>query len=149
MSASKPFESTRNIVLGGDRRATTIALFPVNGGVAGIATDAEEKVDLRERLQQHVNAHDKLLNAMDEAVVIFGPDKTVKFNNAAFRNIFGLDENWSRDDRHLKRYFVSIRMALRLTKLFAYHLPLVDPDKSDCLSHLEHQTPRPLRHKRY
>ena len=56
LSASKPFESTRNIVLGGDRRATTIALFPVNGGVAGIATDAEEKVDLRERLQQHVNA---------------------------------------------------------------------------------------------
>jgi len=97
LSASEPLESTRNIVLGGDRRATTIALFPVNGGVAGIATDAEEKVDLRERLQQHVDAHDKLLNAMDEAVVIFGSDKTVKFDNAAFRDIFGLDENWSRE----------------------------------------------------
>ena len=114
LSASKPFESTRNIVLGGDRRATTIALFPVNGGVAGIATDAEEKVDLRERLQQHVNAHDKLLNAMDEAVVIFGPDKTVKFNNAAFRNIFGLDENWSRESTTHSEWLDLMRERNRL-----------------------------------
>ncbi|WP_427452358.1 ATP-binding protein [Litorimonas sp. WD9-15] len=97
LSEQKQRDGTRNIVLGGERRATNISLFPVNGGVAGIALDAEETVDLRERLNQHKSAHDKLLNSMDEAVVIFGADKIVQFDNAAFRKLFGLDEAWSRD----------------------------------------------------
>lgn len=95
LSELKQTESTRNIVLNGDRRATTLSLYPINGGLAGIAMDAEEKVDLKDRLTQHKDAHEKLLNAMDEAVVIFAADKTVQFDNAAFRNLFGLDESWS------------------------------------------------------
>lgn len=90
-------EATRNIVLGGQRRATSISLFPINGGVAGIALDANETEELREKLQQQVGAHDKLLNAMDEAVVIFGSDKTARFENAAFRKLFELEESWSRE----------------------------------------------------
>lgn len=90
-------EATRNIVLGGERRATSISLFPINGGVAGIALDANEAEDLRLQLQQQVAAHDKLLNSMDEAVVIFGSDKKASFENEAFRHMFGLDESWSRD----------------------------------------------------
>ena len=90
-------EATRNIVLGGERRATSISLFPINGGLAGIALDANEAEELRLRLQQQVAAHDKLLNSMDEAVVIFGSDKKASFENEAFRHMFGLDESWSRD----------------------------------------------------
>jgi signal transduction histidine kinase len=90
-------EATRNIVLGGERRATSISLFPINGGLAGIALDANEAEDLRQRLQQQVAAHDKLLNSMDEAVVVFGSDKKASFENEAFRHMFGLDEAWSRD----------------------------------------------------
>lgn len=90
-------EATRNIVLGGERRATSISLFPINGGLAGIALDANEVEELRLQLQQQVAAHDKLLNSMDEAVVIFGSDKKASFENEAFRHMFGLDEAWSRD----------------------------------------------------
>lgn len=90
-------EATRNIVLGGERRATSISLFPINGGIAGIALDANEVEELRLQLQQQVAAHDKLLNSMDEAVVIFGSDKKASFENEAFRHMFGLDESWSRD----------------------------------------------------
>ena len=89
--------STRQIVLNGERRATKISIFPVNGGVAGIATDAHEAEELRTNLNQQVAAHDKLLNSMDEAVVIFSSDQTARFENEAFRHMFGLDENWSRD----------------------------------------------------
>ena len=89
--------STRPIILNGERRATHISIFPVNGGVAGIATDADEAEELRKNLSQHVMAHDKLLNSMDEAVVIFGSDKTARFENEAFRHMFGLDDSWSRD----------------------------------------------------
>ena len=90
-------DATRLIVLGGERRATRVSLFPVNGGVAGIASDANEAEELRLQLDQHTAAHDKLLNSMDEAVVIFGSDKAAKFENEAFRHMFGLDDSWSRD----------------------------------------------------
>lgn len=90
-------EATRHIVLGGERRATSISLFPINGGLAGIALDANETEELRLQLEQQVAAHDKLLNSMDEAVVIFGSDKKASFENEAFRHMFGLDESWSRD----------------------------------------------------
>jgi signal transduction histidine kinase len=90
-------DSTRMIVLDGERRATKISLFPVNGGVAGIASDANEAEELKSQLTQHVAAHDKLLNSMDEAVVIFGSDQTARFENEAFRHMFGLDDSWSRD----------------------------------------------------
>jgi signal transduction histidine kinase len=90
-------EATRHVVLGGERRATSISLFPINGGLAGIALDANEAEDLRLQLEQQVAAHDKLLNSMDEAVVIFGSDKKASFENEAFRHMFGLDEAWSRD----------------------------------------------------
>lgn len=90
-------EATRHVVLGGERRATSISLFPINGGLAGIALDANEAEELRLQLEQQVAAHDKLLNSMDEAVVIFGSDKKASFENEAFRHMFGLDESWSRD----------------------------------------------------
>ena len=90
-------DATRHIVLGGERRATAISLFPINGGLAGIALDANETEDLRLQLNQQVAAHDKLLNSMDEAVVVFGSDKKASFENEAFRHMFGLDEAWSRD----------------------------------------------------
>ncbi len=97
LAKQKRLESTRQIVLRGERRATQISIFPVNGGVAGIATDANEAEELRISLNQQVDAHDKLLNSMDEAVVIFSSDQKARFENEAFRHMFGLDENWSRD----------------------------------------------------
>jgi len=97
LSNQSQMDSTRQIVLNGERRATQISIFPVNGGVAGIATDANEAEELRTNLNQQVAAHDKLLNSMDEAVVIFGSDQTARFENEAFRHMFGLDETWSRD----------------------------------------------------
>ncbi len=97
LSEQSARESTRYIVLGGERRATSISLFPINGGLAGIALDANETEDLRLKLDQQVAVHDKLLNSMDEAVVIFGSDKKASFENEAFRHMFGLDEAWARD----------------------------------------------------
>ena len=97
LSEQSAREAMRHIVLAGERRATSISLFPINGGLAGIALDANETEDLRLQLNQQVAAHDKLLNSMDEAVVIFGSDKKASFDNEAFRYMFGLDEAWSRD----------------------------------------------------
>ncbi len=97
LSEQAPRDATRHIVLGDERRATSISLFPINGGLAGIALDADETENLRLKLDQQVAAHDKLLNSMGEAVVVFGSDQKANFENEAFRRMFGLDESWSRD----------------------------------------------------
>jgi signal transduction histidine kinase len=89
-------DTTRNIVLGGQNRATSVSLFPINGGVAGIARDAGETEALRQQLSQQVDVHDKLLNVMDEAVVIFGPDQKMGFHNEAFAKLFNLEPGFFR-----------------------------------------------------
>ena len=87
-------KDVRNIVLAGENKSTAISLFPVSGGVAGIAMDASEQVRLQQALEQHVRAHDELLNSMDEAVVIFGANQKMRFHNKAFGELFGLEEGW-------------------------------------------------------
>lgn len=97
LRSNAPIQSVRNVVLGGQNRATSIALFPINGGVAGLATDASEAETLREALTVHVRAHDKLLNSMDEAIVIFSANQTMRFHNNAFASLFKIEDNWFKD----------------------------------------------------
>ena len=91
---NKQVDDVRNIVLGGENKATAISLFPVSGGVAGVAMDASEMQNLRQALEQQIRAHDILLNAMDEAVVIFGPNQVMRFHNKAFAKFFDLEGEW-------------------------------------------------------
>ena len=90
-------EDVRHIVLGGQRKSTSVMVFPVSGGAAGVAMDATEAEGLREALTRHIQAHDEMLNAMDEAIVIFGSDKKMSFHNKAFAALFDIDEGWFRD----------------------------------------------------
>jgi len=66
--------------------------------VAGIALDASKADGLKDALIQHVEAHDKLLNAMDEAIITFGANKVVTFRNKAFEEMFGIEPSWFNDD---------------------------------------------------
>ena len=94
LQTNEPQEDVRHLIFNGQRRATSINLFPVNGGIAGMAVDAAEADNLREALKRHIRAHDELLNAMDEGIIIFGADQTVSFHNRALRDLFKLEEGW-------------------------------------------------------
>ena len=59
--------------------------------------DASEAESLRQTLMRHIEADDEMLNAMDEAIVIFGADKRMSFHNKAFAALFQIDEGWFRD----------------------------------------------------
>jgi signal transduction histidine kinase len=87
-------DDVRHIILNGQRRATLVSLFPVSGGIAGMAVDASEADQLQQDLQRHVQAHNELLNSMDEAIIIFGADQTISFHNKALDELFGIDEQW-------------------------------------------------------
>jgi len=74
-----------------------ISLFPISGGAVGMAVDASETEGLRTALTRHIRSHDELLNNMDEAIVIFGPDQHMSFHNTAFAELFKLEPGWFND----------------------------------------------------
>ena len=76
----------------GRRLAMTVQLFPVSGGVAGLAVDASEVDTLRRTLAGQDKAHKSLLDSMGEAVASFGADQTLRNYNTAFATMFGLPD---------------------------------------------------------
>ena len=95
LATLQPSETELPIVMAdGERRATRMSLFPVNGGVAGIAVDANETDELRRSLKRHITAHQELLDTTGEAVASFGPDGALMRYNRALVDMFGLDSVW-------------------------------------------------------
>ena len=97
LTSGGPVKEARPIVISGKRTSSLISMFPISGGVAGIAVDASEAEKLRFALKHHIRAHDETLNNMGEAVVTFGADQRIYFHNLAFAKMFGLDEAWFRE----------------------------------------------------
>lgn len=95
LETGSPKASVRPIVTAsGKRMAMQIDLFPVSGGVAGMAMDASEAESLRQTLDRHVAAHDAWLGKTSEAVISFAPDQTLRSFNEAFTTLFKLDPAW-------------------------------------------------------
>jgi hypothetical protein len=87
LEINKSFTSVRNIILHGNNKPTSITIYPVSGGVAGIALDATEVEILRRNISNYKTAHQEVLDKMDEAIVIFGPDQKVSFYNSSFSSL--------------------------------------------------------------
>ncbi|MBU6372262.1 MAG: HAMP domain-containing histidine kinase [Alphaproteobacteria bacterium] len=84
-------EEIRHIVVQGDRRAFRVLMFPVAGAVGAMAFDVTDVETARDERDRIVQAHDATLDALTEAVVVFGPDRRVMFHNRAFSSLFNLD----------------------------------------------------------
>jgi len=94
LASQKVLENVRKVNIGQDMKSMLISLFPISGGAVGMAVDASETEGLRHALTRHIQSHDELLNNMDEAIVIFGPDQRMSFHNTAFTELFKLDPSW-------------------------------------------------------
>lgn len=92
LKEAKPVSAIRGAVVAGERRALEIALFPVSGGVAGMAFDITRGEEARSALKRFREAHDETLNHMAEAVAIFDRAKRLIFYNHAFARLFSLEE---------------------------------------------------------
>ena len=84
-------DDVRYFVVGGERRALRVVVFPVAGGAGGMAFDVTEAEGTRDTLARMVKAHDQTLNHLAEGVAIFGPDKRLIFHNRSFQEMWGLD----------------------------------------------------------
>lgn len=107
-------KEARPLVIDGKRKPSLLTMFPVSGGVAGLAVDASETEQLRSALTSHIRAHDETLNNMNEAVVIFGVDQKMRFHNHAFSKMFGLEENWFKDRHSHGQWLDHLREKRRL-----------------------------------
>ncbi len=122
LSSYKPIETIRNVIIDGRRKPAMITMFPISGGVVGMAMDATETAALKETLTRHIRAHDEMLNNMDEAIVIFGGDQRMGFHNTAFANLFKLDEGWFKNRHSHSEWLDHLREKSRLPQ---------EPDYSD------------------
>ena len=95
--ASDPDErrARRHIVIGGSRRLLDIIELPcADGGVTGFAFDRTEVEIAETDLRRHLAAHAEVLESIGTAVAIYGADQRLKFFNAAFAALWGLETEW-------------------------------------------------------
>lgn len=91
INTSAETDETRHIVVSGERRAMRVKMFPLSGGLGGMAFDITEQETARETLEKNSKAHDDTLNHITDGVAIFGPDRKLIFNNRAFQEMWELD----------------------------------------------------------
>jgi signal transduction histidine kinase len=79
----------------GRRRAFRFGAQPLEGGGVGVwSEDVTEAEEAAESLRRQSEAQDQTLNQIGEGVAIFGRDRRLIFNNAAFATLWGLEPAW-------------------------------------------------------
>ena len=88
-----PQRETRSLVVDGERRAFEVVEHPCNGGLIGMARDITELVEVGGELERHIEAQSDVLEKLNTATAIWGPDRRLKFFNRAYARLFHRDEN--------------------------------------------------------
>ncbi|HUB64273.1 MAG TPA: ATP-binding protein [Methylocella sp.] len=81
-------------VVAGARRMLEIVDAPTGSGSAGMAADVSEVETVRAALDQQTQAHARTLDQLSTAVAIFDGGKQLLFHNAAYRQLWALDQAW-------------------------------------------------------
>jgi len=94
-AAGETRTEAHHVVIAGSRRLLEITETPDReGGTIGFAIDRTDRENAETELQRHVNAHGQVLENIHAAVAIYGPDKRLKFCNAAFAGLWGIETDW-------------------------------------------------------
>ncbi len=78
-------------IVAGSRRIFDVADIASEGGTAAIAVDTTEVESAQAALRRELEFNARTLDQLQTAVAVFGPDRRLKFSNAAYRALFGLD----------------------------------------------------------
>ena len=87
---------SQQLVVKGRRRLFDFHEVPIENGMVGFALDQTALEESHAELVRHIAAHDDVLQSLGTGIVIFGPDRRVKFFNGAYREQFGLDAGFLR-----------------------------------------------------
>ncbi|WP_084572610.1 sensor histidine kinase [Methylocapsa aurea] len=81
-------------VVVGERRMLDIVDAPAGTASVGMAMDVSEIEAMRDALDREMQAHARTLDQLSTAVVIFDRSKRLVFHNAAYRQLWALDQAW-------------------------------------------------------
>jgi len=85
----------RHAVIDGSRRLLEIVeTMQPEGGSIGFAIDRTDCEAAETELRRHVDAHAEVLETIRTSIAIYGPDKRLRFFNAAFASMWGIAEDW-------------------------------------------------------
>jgi signal transduction histidine kinase len=85
---------TASAVIGGEKRALEIYEIPLATGHASFAIDITLLEETQKELTRHIRAHASTLDKLQTAIAIFGPDQRLRFFNAAYADLWGLETQW-------------------------------------------------------
>ncbi len=81
-------------VVAGERRIFDITDATDGAASAGMAIDVSEIQSARDAAALEMQAHARTLDQLSTAVVIFDRSKRLVFHNAAYRQLWGIDQAW-------------------------------------------------------
>ena len=114
-------EAVRWVSFEGRRRALRVTAQPLDGGGVGVWTDdVSETEELREALRKNIQAHDKTLNHIADAVAIFSQAKRLSFHNGAFAELWGLEPAWLAEQPTHSEVLDRLRQRRRLPETADY-----------------------------
>ena len=113
----------RHLVIGGSRRLVEVTEMPLaDGGTVGFAIDRTEFETIEGELSRHINAHGEVLERIHAGVAIYGADKRLKFFNAAFTELWGLEYDWLSGEPSLDELLERLRERRRLPELADFRM---------------------------
>jgi len=101
---------SQQLVVDGHRRLYDFHEVPLEDGtLVGYALDQTALEESHSELVRHIAAHDDVLQSLGNGIVIFGPDRRVKFFNTAYREQFGLDASFLRGEPTIDQVLEALR----------------------------------------
>jgi len=96
LQSGKPLRERQFAIINGQRRALSLTNVPMGDGRAfvGVAVDVTGEEEALSELGRVLDAQTETLNRLRSPVAIFGPNKTLRFFNNAFRRFSALQEDW-------------------------------------------------------
>jgi signal transduction histidine kinase len=105
----------RHIIIDGSRRLVEVGEVPCSGGgTIGFACDRTDREAAEAELWRHINAHAEVLETIRASVAIYGPDRRLKFFNAAFASMWGIAEDWLASQPSFEEVLERLREVRRL-----------------------------------
>ncbi len=94
-------------------RLTEIPILPLNMTL-GIAFNITREEELETELQRYKASNHELLGQLRSAIAIYGADESLEFYNAAFGQLWGLEDQWLNTKPKLGEIMEKLRESRRL-----------------------------------
>lgn len=116
LKKDEPIQSRVHNTIKGKRMLMNITEIPMPnmGRTLGIAYNVTREEELEAEMERYQSSNRELLEQLKSAVAIYGPDQTLEFYNAAFSQLWHLEEEWLNKKPTMNSMMEKLRETRRL-----------------------------------